>query len=441
MPPGILRGSRTHCLEGLREDRVDLSEYPLHMYADLDTFRVLEQEVHIFQGVNTVPHDRYIISLDEPAALNAGLNVPGVVPFLASTFQVSANRRISSPRPTEVGLPLLTTETKYLIRWMFGLDGDRHAGHTLWRRLSTEELESLPDAVRPDEHIKPDARANYEVSGAFAAPEPTEFVRPRIGGLPYEPWLARSVDLAQSWRVVVPNTSISCRPVIIPPKLTIVGQNFNVLLCPSAEIAIAVGAVLSRSEPLGYLIGISPWAQGDTPRPRSKHVNATLWSFQEHIDSLLTDEAETISLLAGDFEEVWKLHLAAAISFARGQHADGQPLRGRYKAIEPRDSINQVPVSLEGLDDNVLTLGTSDGVVRVEFSTPEEAALATVASWTVIPRSLPIGGMLALRFPPDSCQSPVSVRRLLIEKRWAALVGEQVESSIDQIDENDEDEE
>lgn len=116
-------------------------------------------------------------------------------------------------------------------------------------------------------------------------------------------------------------------------------------------------------------------------------------------------------------------------------------MRDRYRAIEPRDSINQVAVALQGLDDNVLTLRTSDGAVRVEFSTPEEAALATVASWTVIPRSLSIGSMLALRFAPDSCQSPVSVRRLLIEKRWAALVGEQVESGIDQIDENDEVEE
>ena len=425
MPPAIVKGSRAHCLEGLQQGRPDLSEFPLRTYTDLDVFTILDQEVPIFQGVNTVPQERFIVSLEQPAAAQAGLAVPGVVPFLVSAYQVSARRRISSPHPTEVGLPLLTTETEYLIRWMFGRDGDRQSRHTLWRRLSETELQELLSEVRPDAQIEPTARATYQsISGAIAAPEPPAFVQPRAGGLPHEPWLARSVELAEQWRVVVPNTSISCRPVIVPPTLTIIGQNFNVLLCPSAEIALAIGAVLSRSEPLEYLIGISPWSQGDTPRPRSKHVTATLWSFREHIQSLLTEESVALSLLAEQLAEVWRLHIATAISLARGQHALGTPLRDCYRAIEPREGLNLVPLGLESLQDHRLTLKTADHSVHLEFSTPEEAALAAVTTWTAIPQGLAIGNILALRFEPGLCSHPDAVRDVLFQNPWGRLIGE-----------------
>lgn len=439
MPLGILRGSRAHCLAGLQRDEVDLSQYPLRTYSDFDVFTVQGQEVHIFQGVNTVPQERFLVGLGDPAASHAGLEVPGVVPFLVSTLQVSARRRTTSPQPTEVGLPILTTEASYLIRWMFGRSDEMHAGHRLWRRLNVEELESLPDQVRPDGRIEPDARtaASYHaISGGIAAPEQVDFVQPRAGGLPHEPWLARSVDLAENWRVVVPNTSISPRPVIVPPTFTIIGQNFNILLCPSAEIALAVGAVLSRPQALAYLVGISPWSQGDTPRPRSKHVNVTLWSFQEHIRELLENDAPTLSSLADDLAEVWSLHVSAAISIARGQDAQGDSLRDRYRAIEPRDGLNSVPVALETLEDCLLTLRTRDTTVRLEFGTTEEASLAAVAAWTAIPQNLPVGSILGLRFERGVSPQPESIQRVLFERRWAALVGEP-EAQVDERDADD----
>ncbi len=428
MPLAIMRGSRDHCLEGLRQDKADLSEYPLRTYSDLDVFTVEGREVPIIQGVNTVPQDRFLVSLGEPAAAHAGLTVPGVAPFLVSTLQVSARHRACSPQPTVVGLPLLTTETAYLIKWMFAPDGAMNASQRLWRRLTDEELEAQPKQVRPDPAVEPDARtaaSYYGVSGAVTSPEPVEYVQPRAGGLSHEPWLARSVDLAEHWRIVVPNTSVSCRPVIVPPALTIIGQNFNVLLCPSAEVAIAIGAVLSRRDPLEYLIGISPWSQGDTPRPRSKHVNSTLWRFQEDISELLARSATNLSSLGHNLSEVWNLHLAAAIALARGDASEGQPLRDSYRAIEPREGLNFVPESLEALEGRLLTLGTLDeAVLQIEFNSVEDASLAAVAAWTAMPRRLSIGAILQLRFQPTIRVHALAVTEVLLEKRWDSLVGE-----------------
>ena len=417
MAPGILRGSRDHCLAALRADEFDLIDYPLRTYSDLDRFRLMDQDIPIFQGVNTV---------DDSAAEHAGFDVPGVVPFLVSTLQVSARRRHGKPYPTEVGLPLLTTESGCLIRWMFGRDGNRHGEHTLWRRLASNELEALPAEVRPNGQILPDARtaASYgSVSGAIAAPEPADFVRPRAGGLPHEPWLARSVELAESWRVVVPNTSISCRPVVVPPALTIVGQNFNTVLCPSPEVAIAIGTALSRPEPQEYLIGISPWSRGDTPRPRSKHVNTTLCNFAEHIRDMLTSQRADLASFADQLQKVWEVHLAATISLARGDDAAGNPLRDRYRAIEPRDALDALPTALDHLEDRWLTLTVEEGAIRLRFRTPEEAALAAVAAWTGLPRRLSVGSILAMRFRNEVTSDADAVQEVLFNRRWSELVG------------------
>ena len=427
MPPGISRGSREHCLAALRTDEFDLHEFPLKTYGELDRFSVGGVDVRIYQGVNTVPQERFQVSLDEPAARHAGLDVPGVVPFLVSAFQVSAKKRRGSPRPTHVGLPLLTTESDYLIRWMFGRNGATHAQQTLWRRLGDAELDSLPGHVRPNPSIKPQARSgsSYQaVSGAYAAPEPSEFVDPRAGGLPHEPWLARSVELAEGWRVVVPNTSISCRPAVVPPDLTIVGQNFNVLVCPSPEVALAIAAILSRPQPLAYLTGIAPWSQGDTPRPRSKHVKTTLWTFAEHVHTLLIDTAPELARFAGHLRHVWQLQLRAALSIARAEHAPGQPLRNRYTAIEPRDQLDAVPIALEGLRGQHLRVGTGRNTVQIEFRTQEGAALGAVAVWCAQPRALSIGQILSLRFSGDLAVSPPAVSEVLFDERWRTFVGD-----------------
>jgi len=249
MPPRILRGSREHCLSGLISGEFDLAEYPLKTYGGHEAITIADEEVRIYQGVNPTPQRRFQVFLGNEAAGFLGFDLPGVVPFLVSSFQVSARHRVSYPKPTEIGLPLLTTEDGYMIRWMFGRNGARNAGHTLWRRLTQEELDQVPQVLMPDESIEPDARTgvSYQgVSGGVAAPEPAEYVQARAGGFPHEPWMARSVELANSWRVVVPNTSVSCRPVIVPPSLTIIGQNFNVILCNSSLVAIAIGIVLSR---------------------------------------------------------------------------------------------------------------------------------------------------------------------------------------------------
>lgn len=422
----IIRGSRQHCLDGLRDDVFDLSEYPLRTYTDHNTFVIEDGELRVIQGVNPVPQDRFLVPLGTPAARLAGSVLPGIVPFLVSTIQASARRRIADPQPTDVGLPLLTTENAYLIKWLLGLPEPGSGVPGQWRRLSQDEILQLPECARPDPSVDPDARsaASYQtVSAAVAAPEAVEFVLPRAHGLPHEPWLARSPELACSWRLVVPNTSISCRPVAVPPGLCVIGQNFNVLAGAAPEILLAAGILLSREHVLEFLVGISPWSQGDTPRPRTKHINATLWMFKSELEEIIRDHRETLRNLGVDLRIVWQLHLAAATHFARGASETGVCLREMYTEISPRKGMAAVPTAVLDRTGRWLHLGSREGDIRLRFRTPTQAALAAAFAWSLIPQELSIADIFAVRFPDGLLTfDDQAVNRILFTKIWSQLV-------------------
>src|SRR5262245_26917179 len=122
----IARGDRAHCLSSLATENADYTEYPLRTYEELTVFEVAGQGLRTIQGVNPVPQPRFLVALADEAAKHAGLEAPGVLPFLVSSFQVSGHKRDCIPKPTQVGIPLLTTEQDYLIRWMLAPDGEHN---------------------------------------------------------------------------------------------------------------------------------------------------------------------------------------------------------------------------------------------------------------------------------------------------------------------------
>lgn len=409
MPVSILRGSANKCLDGLRNGQSDLTEYPLKSYTGQGNLRLNETTVELYQGVNTVPQKRFQVELGEDAAVHAGLEVPGIIPFLVSGMQLSDTWGKVSPSPLEVGIPNLLLVSGCLIRWIFSRDGSTHNGHRLWGRLSEAELDDLPDIVRPDESIEEGKResSSYEnPSGGITDPEPPEFVEPRAGGLPHEPWNARSIELAESWRVVVPNTTQTIGALLVPPTLTIVGQNFNVLLPGTGARAVAINRVMSQPSTVDYLAGICPWSKGGTPRLRKKHINATLWRFEDKIADEL-EKRESLREAAQGYRSFWRVHVLSSVAIAR-RREDGMRLRSKYNRISPQQgSLDRVPSDLNELSDSTLTVGTEQGDVEIVFDTPMNAALASIAVWTGMPRSLTIDEALSIYLPIDEMKSGI----------------------------------
>lgn len=409
MPVSINRGTTEQCLEGLRNKESDLTEYPLNSYAGQGTLQLNGEPVDVFQGVNTVPKDRFQVEIGDEAAQYAGLEVPGILPFLGSGKQFSDPYGRASPAPVDVGIPHLLVDDGCLIRWMFNRAGTVHDGYQLWGRLNDTELDDIDENIRPDESVEEGQRESSSFenpSGGITAPEPTDFVEPRAGGLTHEPWLARSVELAESWRLVVPNTSKTLGALIVPPTLTIIGDNFNVILPGSGERAVAIARVMSKPESRSYLEGICPWSSGPTPRPRTKHVNATLWRFEDEIGDELQNR-ESLREDASGYAALWRLHVLCAVALANDE-SDGSRLSSRYSEIEPQQgSLDRTPTDLNGLTGSDLVIGTEHGDVEISFSSPLDAAFAAVAAWTGMPRNLTIGELLDVHLPIDEIGSDV----------------------------------
>lgn len=421
----IARGSLDKCREALRTDDPDLEEFPLRTYEGREAFSLGGVEIAIIQGVNLVPHERFRVRLDtigEDEAVYSSLCVPGLVPFLGSARQVTLHGAGGSPTPDEVGLPMLPAIDDCMVRWMFGERGERNEGFRLWRRLEPEDIDRLPETIRPDPEEGEDTRSSYTISRARAYPEPPAFVAPRAEGYPHEPWLARSVECAESWRVVVPNTSRRVYALPVPPTMTIIGDNYNVLLVGSGVHAVAISVILSTQVAREYIEGIAPWSKGGTPRTRSKHVNAGLWNFQGEIEEILDKRGPDLQRVADDLEYVWERHVLTLVSLCRETLEEGPRYRDLYTAIGRPDALDETVTGVEDLVDEILLLATDDGEVKIEFRTAEDAGLAAVAAWTLSPLGPTVDRFLETRLDRNPAMNPDAVRRCLIRNDWSRVV-------------------
>jgi hypothetical protein len=150
-------------------------------------------------------------------------------------------------------------------------------------------------------------------------------------------------------------------------------------------------------------------------------VNVTLWIFRDRIESFLADRLVELRSLAEALEHVYELHLLSIIANARRAVGIGQRLGDSYVAIEPRDGIDRIPVALERLQNSRLTIQEAGGTtVELTFTNSQNAALAAVAVWSLIPREASTSEVLDLRFERTSPR-PEAIKQVLFDQQWTRI--------------------
>jgi hypothetical protein len=183
-----------------------------------------------------------------------------------------------------------------------------------------------------------------------------------------------------SWRVLIPNTSQTPLPTVLGPSNSIVSDNFNVILATDKETTMAIAAVLGTKTAQGFLKSISPWAKGDTPRPRGRHVIATLDQNLSIIEEVLANEGGSLSDRADELEQFYDDMLEVLKSYTSG--SGGTTLRDRYTSIPDSADLNSEVLGVSNDSDDLhVTVITEDGKVEIGFHDKEYTSAMAHAAW------------------------------------------------------------
>lgn len=382
MSLGIIRDELDQVIKRLNNGDFDDTEFPNSLYQTEYELSIDQETILLIPGTQVGPVAEYVIK-HEDASLTYDDSPPGILPYVNGAFQIKGG----TPSPTDVGIPLFSNERmgKIGIRWIFQSTQNRSKdGLTDWGRLTEDEVEDLPDRVKPDEQSVKSSRSGKDPSPRITYPEAVDLVESRKDDYWWECWCARAQELMNSWRVLVPNTAKNPLPTILGPTNTIVADNFNVVVQPDGETAIAVCSVLCTQTAQDFLQEISPWSKGDTPRPRIKHVAATIHQNRGTIETILnkkyteiTELKEGISQFHQDTTRVLKEYIKA-----EGSTQTDSTLRDRYTSISDQDNLSDevTGVSSTG-NQREVKVETRNSQVVIKFHDSEYAASMAIATW------------------------------------------------------------
>lgn len=380
MSLGIIRDDLDQVIGRLKDGDFDDTEFPNSLYQTNYELSIDQETILLIPGTQVDPVAEYVVKHGD-ASLTYDDAPPGILPYVNGAFQIKGG----TPSPTDVGIPLFSNERmgKIGIRWLFHSTQSRtNDGLTDWGRLTEDEVEDLPDRAKPDEQSIKSSRSGKDPSPRITYPEAVDLVESRKDDYWWECWCARAQELMDTWRVLVPNTAKNPLPTILGPTNTIVADNFNVVVQPDGETAIAVGSVLGTQTAQDFLREISPWSKGDTPRPRIKHVAATIHQNRGTIETVLDEKDTEITELKEGISQFHQDTLRVLKKYVEGSSQGDSTLRDRYTSISDQDKLsNEITgVSSSGTQREV-RVDTGTGQVTVEFHDSEYAATMAIATW------------------------------------------------------------
>jgi len=374
---GIIQDDLDSLIDRLKEDDFDSEEFGLRRYETSDSSKVTvdEEDVHVIPGTFPYPVSSFVVKAGDFSKYSN--NPPGILPYINGGY----NLRGSDPSPRTIGIPLISGEQqgKIGIKWLFR-EGGYNSGLTMWNHLSEDEVSDLDSELIPNKSGVISTRMGKDLSPAQSHPEPVEDVRARQEDRWWECWCARCQELMNSWRVLIPNTSKTPLPTVLAPSNSIVSDNFNVILAPNKKTAMAIAVVLGTDKAQGFLKSISPWSKGDTPRPRARHVIATLDQNLSIIEKILANEQSRLSNRADELAQFYDDMLEVLKSYIGG--SEGTKLRDRYTSISGSDDLDSEILGVsEGSDNLHVTILTEDGEVEIGFHDEEYTSAMAHAAW------------------------------------------------------------
>lgn len=379
MSLGIIRGELEDVLERLKEDDFDDDEYPISRYDTSYDVSIDGDEIDLLPGTQTDPVSEFVLKYGENE-FTFDKEPPGILPYISGGFQIKGG----DPSPIDVGLPHIANERggKIAVRWLFTEIASASDGLSEWGRLHSDDVEGIREVAKPDKDTVIENRQGKSPSPVITYPETVETVESRKEDYWWEAWCARRQEIMSSWRVLIPNTSKTPLPTVLSPENTVVADNFNIAVLPDGETAVAVAAVLGTQKSQDFLKEISPWASGDTPRPRVKHVCATIHQNKGIIESVLDDKQSELSTIASNLGQFHTDLNEALRSYLRVDEEDTERFRARFTGISDQDAMSD---EIEGVttitDTNAVVLETSRGDVEVEFHEADYAAGFAAAAW------------------------------------------------------------
>jgi len=380
MSLGIIRDDLDQVIDRLEEGDFDDTEFPNSLYQTDYKLSIDQEDILLIPGTQVDPVAEYVVKHgDSDWAYDD--SPPGILPYVNGAFQIKGG----SPSPSEVGIPLFSNERmgKIGIRWLFRSTQSRsNDGLTDWNRLTEDEVEDLPSRVKPEEQSIKSSRSGKDPSPRITYPESVELVESRKDDYWWECWCARAQELMDTWRVLVPNTAKNPLPTLLGPENTLVADNFNVVIQPDGETAVALAAVLSTETAQDFLREISPWSKGDTPRPRVKHVAATIHQNRGIVETVLDEKGTELGELKNGIHQFHEDTLSVLRKYVESSSSGDTTLRDRYTSISDQDKLNSEITGVSaGNSNQEVGIGTEDGGVTVEFHDTEYAASMAIAVW------------------------------------------------------------
>lgn len=380
MSLGIIRDDLDEVIERLREEDFDDTDFPNSLYQTNYQLSIDQETIRMIPGTQVDPVSEYVVKHGD-SALVYDDSPPGIMPYVNGAFQIKGG----SPSPTEVGIPLFSNERmgKIGIRWVFRSTKSRSSdGLTDWDRLTEDEVDDLPDRVKPDEQAIKSSRSGKDPSPRITYPESVDLVESRKDDFWWECWCARAQELMDTWRVLVPNTAKNPLPTILGPTNTIVADNFNVVIQPDGETAVAVASILSTETAQDFLREISPWSKGDTPRPRVKHVASTIHQNRGIIEDVLDEKSGELSELKESVHQFHADTISVLRKYVEGSSRGDVTLRDRYTSISDQTKLDSEVTGVSAGDSRQkVQVETENGQVAIEFHDAEYASSMAIATW------------------------------------------------------------
>jgi len=421
---GFIRGTMSDTLIKLMKDEVE-PEFPIERYEKLSPIiKINNTLIAVFVGAEFHFNEYFEVDI-ETMRNSLELYPPGVLFLLNSASQVTARGYIEEPKPRDLGLAMITAKWRkkvpvFCVKWPLIPSTTVRNIHgfkfTMWKSLSKvpKHLFRLNDIDKIYEKRK--RMKLPRIEEAFPEPKDTVDRRLRDKSHAHEPSYARCVELTNSWRIVIPNTSQEILSLPVPyisSKVSkcinrdihiVIGDNFNIITSHNRALSIVLAALFNLLPVREYLRYISPWSKGDTPRPRVRHVLATIDEFLNIIKEAYSKSKAEAETIATSLSIVWYLMLLILHCFIRPSLYPNavkvknlliKPLRSnikRYKNIQ--------------IQDNTLTIiGDNNKEVKLEFNSPYTALLGFLAVWNAIGLKMPLNEAIDEFLIPQSIMS------------------------------------
>ena len=408
---GIIRGSPKECLRKLEEEQVDLDNFPLRLKTEaLSLFEILNTQVMIVEGSVLHPTRIFEVPLglmDLEQVIGFSKYPPGIVPYINSAYQVTGKGVI--PRPEDIGIPLLTTET-FLIIWPLRPGRTRQIGdknYTLWASIPKEEaLKLFSIKAENREALKQILDRVRRMRGGTAKPifahtfpEPVEIVEERLTKKIYEPEKARCLEAMTSWRIIVPSTTKNIVSLPVPACFTVIGDVFNIVVVEDPHLTISIAAVLNTTYVRNYLSVISSWVRGETPRVRIREVAVSLRGFVDKIEEVYTTMKQEILKISTLLQQLYEAQIELIAKLAKKEAEQLIKVSETYRACS---AMPEKPVKLRGivnLNEQSLNVQTEKGTIELKFSDADQVANATLIAWLCAGAGLSFQDFLRMPLP------------------------------------------